>query len=418
MLRRPGVIGLFMLLALFPAMVVAQDDTDESDTDDEAETGRVYGEVRNGTEGGRDVNGLEVTLTRYQQMDPVETWETTVDEDGRYEFDDLPVRENEAYLAEAVYDGIEFSSGMVLLAQDQEPEQNITVYEQTDDSSVLTILSRGIVIANADDERGVVEILEIIALENDSDHVFVGNEDDEVLRLAMPENAGEVAPQPGFNFGDMYFDDARPNVLVSTGEVLPGSHNPMISYFIPYEGTSADLSVGTAMQTNTLRVLAEEGTYDISSNILEPAGVQNVGGDNYEVLAIDSPVVGDSFNVEITGLPRENWNLPVGMSTLLASLAAGVGLVIGAVLIYQVVQRRQLATADGTPISSGADELDADGMDPDELERERLELASELNKLDADFERGDIDEEQYKAEREQVLEDLHEISLRMRGLEE
>ncbi len=418
MVRRLGVICLFILLALIPAMAMAQDDTDDTDIDDEAETGRIHGQVVNGTEGGGDVEGLEVLLTRFQQMDPVETWESTVDEDGYYEFDDLPVLDDEAYLVEVVYEGIEFSSGMVLLFQDPDSERNITVYEQTDDRSVLSIVSRGVVIANADDERGVVEILEIIALENESDRVFVGDENGEVLRLAMPENAGEVSPQPGFNYGDMWFDDARPNVLISSGHVLPGSHNPMISYFIPYEGTSAQLSVGTAMRTNMLRVLVEDGTYDISSNVLEPAGVQEVGGDNYEVLAIDSPVVGDSFNVEISGLPRENWNLPVGMGTLLASLAAGVGLVIGAVLIYQVVQRRQLATAEGVPVAAERSDGEVEDMDADELERERLELASELNKLEADYERGDIGEEQYKAERERVLEELRKISLRMRGLEE
>jgi hypothetical protein len=418
MIRRLGVVCLFILLALLPAMAIAQDDNDDTDIDDEVETGRVFGEVINGTDGGNDVEGLDVVLTRFEQMDAVETWETTVDEDGSYEFDDLPILENEAYLAQVVYEGIEFTSGMVLLTQEAEAERVITVYEQTNDSSVLGIVSRGIVIANADDERGIVEILEIIALENESDQVYVGDEDGQVLRLAMPENAGEIAPQPGFDFGEMYFDETRPNVLVSTGPVQPGDHNPMISYYIPYEGTSASLSVGTAMQTNMLRVLVEEDTYDISSNVLEPAGVQQVGSDNYDVLAIDSPVVGDSFNVEISGLPRENWNLPVEMSTLLASLAAGVGLVIGAVLIYQVVQRRQLATADGAPVASDRSGADIDEMDSDELERERLELASELNKLEADYERGDIDEAQYQSERDGILEELRKISLRMRGLEE
>jgi hypothetical protein len=106
------------------------------------------------------------------------------------------------------------------------------------------------------------------------------------------------------------------------------------------------------------------------------------------------------------------------MSTFLASIAAGVGLVIGAVLIYQVVQRRQLATAGagGAAVQSGA--TDGQSGDTEDLERERLALASELNKLEADFERGDIDEETYNAERDEILEQLRLISLRMRGLED
>jgi hypothetical protein len=408
MMRRLAFACLF-LLALFPMAAMAQDNGEE--------TGRVYGQVINGTEGGGAVEGLEVVLTRFQQMDAVESFSTEVASDGSYEFTDLPVEPNEAFLAQVVYEDIQFTSGMILLTQEPEAEREITVWEQTDDPAALRIISRGIVIADANEETGVIEVLEIIALENESDRVFVGDENGEVLRLAMPENASEIAPQPGFDYGQMYFDDQRPNVLISTGTVDPGSHNPMISYQVPYEGTSGRLSVGTAMPTEMLRVLVREDTYDISSRILEPAGVQQVGQDNYEVLAIDSPVVGDSFTVEVSGLPRENLNLPVEMSTLLAALAAGVGLVIGAVLIYQIVQRRQAVqpvTADGAP-ASGAN---LDDMDSDELERERMELASELNKLEADYERGDIDEETYNKERDDILEELRQISLRMRGLEE
>jgi hypothetical protein len=406
MIRRLAIACLF-LSTMFPMVAVAQEDD---------ETGRVFGQVSNGTDGGGDVEGLEVVLTRFEQMDAAETFATTVDADGSYEFTDLPIAENEAYLARVVYDEIEFTSEMVLLGQDPDAERDITVFEQTDDPSVLQIISRGIVIASADEEEGVVEILEIIALENSSDRVFTGDEDGQVLRLAMPENAAAIAPQPGFDFGQMSFDEQRDNVLVSTGAVDPGSHNPMISYQIPYEGTSGDLSVGTAMQTEMLRVLVREDTYNIDSQILEPAGTQQVGSDNYDVLAIDSPVVGDSFDVEISGLPRENWNLPVETSTLLASLAAGVGLVIGAVLIYQVVQRRQAATAGSS--TKATTDTNHESTDADQLERERLALASELNTLEADYDRGDIDEESYNAERDQILADLRQISLRMRGLDE
>lgn len=407
MVRRLAFVSLF-LLAIFPAMALAQDE--------DTETGRVFGQVTNETESGGDVAGLEVVLTRFEQMDAVETFTTQVEDDGSYEFDDLPVQPNEAFLAQVVYEDIEFTSGMILLSQEPEAERDIAVFEQTDDPSVLNIVSRGIVIAEANEEIGVVEILEIISLDNESDRVFVGDENGEVLRLAMPENASEIAPQPGFDFGQMYFDEQQPTVLVSTGPVNPGTHNPMISYQIPYEGTSGRLSVGTAMQTDTLRVLVREDTYDISSQLLEPAGAQQVGSDNYVVLATDSPVVGDSFTVEISGLPRENWNLPVEMSTILASLAAGVGLVIGAVLIYQVVQRRQAVTASAPATGDGDSNLNE--MDTDELERERLELASELNRLEADYKRGDIDEDAYNTERAEILEDLRQISLRMRGLED
>lgn len=404
MIRRI-VFAAAVVLALLPLAALAQDQ------DQGQETGSVSGRVTNGTEGGGDVAGLEVELSRFEGMDQVETYTTTVEEDGSYEFTDLPVNQGEAFLATVTYQGVDFRSGMILLTQETSAERDITIFEQTDDRSVLRIISRGIVIAGADSETGLVEILEIIALENESDRVFVGDEQGIVLRLAMPEDASEISPQPGFEFGQMRFED---NVLVSTGGVLPGSHNPMISYQIPYQGTSGTLRIGTAMETETLRVLVEEDTYDLSSQILQPAGQAQVGSDQYDVLAIDQPVVGDTLTVRISDLPRENWNLPIGMSTFLASIAAGVGLVIGSVLIYQVVQRRRLAP-EGALLNSSSD---IGTMSSDDLENERLELASELNRLEADYERGDLDEDTYQSERDEILQDLRDISLRMRGIDE
>jgi hypothetical protein len=395
------IIASFLIVALLPAAGLAQDE----------ETGTVRGTVENGTEGGGDVAGLEVVLLRFEGMEQVDEYTTTVADDGTYEFIDLPLNDGEAFLATVTYEDIEFRSGMILLTQEPDAERDITVYEQTDDRSVLRIISRGVVIAGADPEVGVIDVLEIIALENDSDRVFVGDEQGHVLHLAMPDDASEISPQPGFDFGQMHFED---NVLVSTGRVIPGSHNPMISYRIPYEGTSGTLRIGTAMETGTLRVLVEEDTFNISSQVLEPAGQAQVGNDQYDVLALDRPVVGDTISVRISGLPRENWNLPIGMSTFFASIAAGVGLVIGTVLIYQVVQRRKLMPeAGGEGVDPGFDEMSAD-----ELEKERLELASELNRLEADFERGDLDEETYQSERDEILGDLRQISLRMRGIDD
>jgi hypothetical protein len=402
MIRRLA-IAFVLVLVVLPVAASAQDEGQE--------TGSVRGVVSNGTEDGEDVAGLEVELLRFEAMDVAEEFSTAVADDGSYEFTDLPINQGEAYLATVNYEGVEFRSGMILLTQEPDAERDITIYEQTDDRSVLRIISRGVVIAGADPDTGMIDILEIIALENESDRVFVGDEQGQVLRLAMPQDASAISPQPGFDFGQMHFDG---DVLVSTGAVIPGSHNPMISYQIPYEGTSGTLNIGTAMETGTLRVLVQEDTFNLSSQVLEPAGQAQVGSDNYDVLAVDRPVVGDSFSVRISGLPRENWNLPMEMSTFLASIAAGVGLVIGTVLIYQVVQRRRLVPGTGT----GAGEVPIGDMSADELEKERIELASELNNLESDYERGDLDEETYQAERDEILQELRQISLRMRGLED
>jgi hypothetical protein len=399
-MTRRVLFAVFIAMFLLPAIALAQD-----------EVGSVSGTVSNGTEGGGDVVGTTVYLSRFQGMDLVEELTTTVDEDGTYRFEDLPINPGEAYLATVEYEGLPFRSSMILLTQESDAERDVTVFEPTSDPAVLRIISRGVVIAGADPDIARVNVLEILAIENDSDRAYVGDESGAVLLLPIPRDATDVRPEPGFDYGQLRIDG---NVLISTGPVLPGSHNPMISYAIPYEGRSATLSIGVAMPTATLRVLVEEGTYDISSQTLSPAGTVDIGGGRYDVLSVDRPVIGDTLTVRVSGLPRENWSLPIGMSTLLASLAAGVGLCVGAVLIYQVVQRRRSGSLE--PAHSGA--AAGASSSPGDLESQRLELASELNQLEAEFERGDLDEETYRTERAEILAELRAISLKLRGVEE
>ncbi len=402
-MRRILVLVLFAL-SLLPWPVAA------------AESGTISGVVRNGTAGGGSVEGLTVTLRRFRGMELAQEYTTTVGADGRFTFADLPVAEGEAYLAFVTYQGVEYSSSMIQLTQNPNAEVEVAVYETTTDPGVVSIGSRSLVVAGAAPELKTIDIMDIVIVNNQSDRTYLGGPDGTVLRLPLPEGALEISPQPGFDYGQPRLE--ADGTLVTTGPLPPGTHNVVLGYSVPYSGTRATLTIGTAMPTGTLRVLVREGTYELSSRSLLDSGTVEVSGVSYRVFSIDGPVVGDRMTVQVSKLPRAGGgllDLPLG--TLIAAVVAGIGLITASVLTYQIVKQRRAST-ESAPGEAGVEPEEGSPAGEPVPGDERLELAAALNRLDEQRAAGEIDEKSYQAQREEILGRLRALVLRQRGLDE
>lgn len=359
--------------------------------------GVISGRVQNGTAGGGPVGSLTVTLRHFAGMQLAEERQTQTGPDGSFRFDGLPTSPQDAYLVVVRYAGVDYVSGMVQLHQQPEQTVDLTVYETTTDPSAVRIASRSLVIAGASPELRAVDIMDILIVENSGDRTYLGDRSGVVLRIPLPRGAQEISPQPGFDYGQPRLEDG---VLLTTGPLPPGSQTVVLSYTVPYEGTRATLSIGTAMPTGTLRVLVRDGTYRLSSRSLIDTGTVEVSGVTYRVLAVDAPVVGDMHVVQVSGLPRTGllFDLPTGP---IIALAVGLaGLVAAAVLTVIVLRRRRVGT------ETGRAAID-----------ERLQLAAELNRLDEARAAGELDETAYQEQRSAVLTRLRQLVAREQGVE-
>jgi hypothetical protein len=330
-------------------------------------------------------------------MQLAEERQTQTGPDGSFRFDGLPTSPQDAYLVVVRYAGVDYVSGMVQLHQQPEQTVDLTVYETTTDPSTVRIASRSLVIAGASPELRAVDIMDILIVENSGDRTYLGDRSGVVLRIPLPRGAQEISPQPGFDYGQPRLEDG---VLLTTGPLPPGSQTVVLSYTVPYEGTRATLSIGTAMPTGTLRILVRDGTYRLSSRSLIDTGTVEVSGVTYRVLAVDAPVVGDMHVVQVSGLPRTGllFDLPTGP---IIALAVGLaGLVAAAVLTVIVLRRRRVGT------ETGRAAID-----------ERLQLAAELNRLDEARAAGELDETAYQEQRSAVLTRLRQLVAREQGVE-
>jgi hypothetical protein len=375
------------------------------------DTGSISGTVSNGTPGGGSPAGLKVTLSRFDGMNLAEELTATTDNQGRYSFSGLPINANEAFIARVTYLGVEYPGTMVLLSDNANPTVDIKIYETTNDPSVISLDSRGVIIAGAEPDLRLLDVFEILALTNKADRTYIGN-NGEVLRLPLPDGTAQITPQPGFDFGDARIDRGA---LVTTGAIPPGQQNAMLSYSIPYQGTSATVTIGTGTPTQTLRVLTRAGTFDLESPALNDSGTVDVSGDEYHVLSVDKPIVGDTITVKVSKLPKAGSGGESSNGPLFAGIAAGVGLLAAGALVVLTLRRRSLRLA---PAMARASVATAPLASPGALEDERLALATRLNELDEERAADRIDEQEYEVNRQALLSEIRALSRRNRGLED
>ncbi len=392
-----------LLALLFVAFLFAIPLSASADT-----TATISGTVTNGTTGGGSVAGLTVTLYEYQGMNVVKQYTGTTDDSGKYVFKDLPVVEGEGYIAHVEYSNIDFPGTLLLMPQDAGKVDDIKVYEPSTDPSIISLDSRSIVVNGADPSSRLVSLFEILAVSNKSDHAYIGK-DGVVLRLGLPDGAAQITPQPGFEFGNPRIENGT---LITTGAIVPGDQTALIAYSLPYTGTSKTVTIATSMPTSNERFLVKDGSYDISSQVFNDAGLVDVGGDKYHVLSVDKPIVGDSLSVDILGLPKAGGGSESSNGPLYAAIGAGALIIIAGVLVFLVLHRRKrtqaLALAEAG-ISTGMN---------GHYDDERLALAAQLNELDERRAAGTIDDVEYQNNRQQVMRDLRELMLKGRGLDD
>lgn len=367
--------------------------------------GSVVGTISNGTPGGGSVGGIDITLDRYQGTNQVQQWTTKTDASGKYSFKNLPVANNESYLVTATYKKVPYQSQLVVLTKTKHSTADVKVYEPTSDASVLKIEARGIVLSGTETQTSAMDAYEIITMTNTSNKAYVG-QNGTVLTIPLPTNATQIIPQPGFDFGNPSLENGN---FVTTGAIAPGSQNMMFAYLIPYHGTNATFDIRNTMNVGLISVLYPDSGFKVKSDSMANAGPVTLGGKKFDVIAANNPVINDVMQVSVSNLPKIGSN-DSSHGALYAAIAAAVAAIAAGILIFQLLRRRRrlaLAAANGEiaePLAPATD-------------KERLELASELNQLDDEHARGEIDDESYERERAVLLEDLREISRRMHGVE-
>ncbi|HIE37728.1 MAG TPA: hypothetical protein EYP77_01435, partial [Anaerolineae bacterium] len=132
----------------------------------------VRGQVTNGTPGGGDVEGLEVTLHLFTEGEETKTLTTSAAADGSFLFNGLTAANGATLWAQVTYQGVDyFSESVVPGAGRQELELPITVYETTEEPTNVLVTQLHIFMTGMGDR---LQVGEYYLIGNTGDRTYIG----------------------------------------------------------------------------------------------------------------------------------------------------------------------------------------------------------------------------------------------------
>jgi mono/diheme cytochrome c family protein len=399
--RRAVVTYLRSLsLANTDAIGAPPEATQESTADATAfvSTMTVTGQVSNGTAGGTLPGELPITLyTVIETSEGLQNTQanTTADSQGRFTFADFTVDSDASYVATTTYRERLFTSEILTGAQlAQSANIPITIYELTEDPTVIRITSATMQINGAGDG---LQILQDVIFHNTSDRLYTNSlKVDETnyasVVVGLPPGAVSVAFPNNTN---RYVYGQEQNVVVDTIPVLPGEdHEVQFSYFLPYDVGGAVIEQPVYYTADGVaRVAVSPASLIVSGDSFVLNADETAVSSVYQVYTEDiSLQAGGAIRFDLGGSTAPT-QTPTGLPSNVLLIA---GLVIEIVLIglvlYWILQRRRRKTA--APPNRQAL---IDG------------LIRQIAELDNLHEAGRVDEASYQGQRAQLKARLAEL---------
>ena len=360
-----------------PEEVAADEDAVEG-------VGRVTGQIINGS-GGEVPEGLEVSLEAYQHFELVFELSASVDADGNFVFEDVPIEAEQIYLAVVELDGLFFPSEFYIAEEgDTAIELPVTIYNSTASTEDLSV-SRLHVFFQFTSESTVQVIHQVTISNSGSEMVAPDDTNEPVLNFSVPEGAQNLIFQSG-DIGSPYVETA--DGFGDPTTVLPGdsTYELLFAYEMPYSRSLEwQLPVDLPMD---VAVMFVQGDVDVDSSTMLASGTETLDTEVFQVFVANLVPAGETLDLEISGRvsavstggsTENNW-LVIG--------AGAVGVLLAAFGAWQFFR----------PVED--DYFDDDeAYDAPEGELSSETLLDEIVALDAAYEAGELTEEEYQSQR-------------------
>jgi mono/diheme cytochrome c family protein len=364
--------------------------------------GVISGVVTNGTPGGELPPDLTVTLYLIEQTAAGlqdETFETVINADGSFSFADIALDANYRYVVSVLYRDRIFASDIIPGDRIIEsPEIPLTIYELTEDPTVISIAGVEMQIDAIGDG---LQVLQEMTYRNNSDRLYtnslpVGETRFVSVLASLPPGAVGVA-FPGDPARFLYVEEQ--STVVDTIPVAPGEdHTVLFSYFLPYsDGAVIEQQMFYALdgQVN-LRLYPD--TLALTSEQLTAGETQMIQDRTYQVFSGDVAIdAGDVLRYELSGAART-------VATAAESVAAASNLTViliivllSLVVVAGVVLYIFLKRGVQPPAPAVNQQMLLDG------------LIAQIAELDSQFEAGKIGEADYQSQRDQLKMRLSQL---------
>ena len=367
----------------------------------------ITGKVINGTKGASLPEGTAVLLlVTGADTRLIATDQTSTMAGGRFEFQQVPVADDGVYAFSVDYAQVFY--GASLSFGDLSAEIELTVYETTQDVSVIKVTNQVMVIGDINEKNRTISAIEFVRLSNTSDRTLLPDLNNmgqlSFLRFALPPLAEELDVGSDMPGGDI-ISIGSGFALISP--VLPGDHFVDFSFRFPYQGDEISYRQSLPQGANVYRVMVPLRLSTVGIEPLQPVSSVEQEGKAYRAWEGYDYEPGDGLSLKLTGLPQ-----PSLVARLERSITDGtfgkvaIPSAMGAVLAFLLL----LGTLKPRLRAEIPREDTYEGVDPAPVDREAA--IREIAGLDERFQQGDVAEADYLSERETLVDRIlgHEES--------
>ena len=372
-----------LVLFLFPSPASAQAAISSG-------TGRIYGQLLDGTKRNAPVVGQSVTLQMAQGDNARDLTSATTNARGMFSFSGLDTDKTINYALYTLYQRAQYYTDLIDLSTKPVQQINLTVYDATTSIANIAIVQANVLVDKADAQNGLITISENFYFENLGLTTYVGTlqangSKPNALRFSLPKNARNLSLRSGFDGYQVIQVDSG---FASDVALPPGTSQFAFSFQVPYTTSNYDFSYIAVYPTVDLSLLVPLNIHASSAGMDSQAPV-NTNQHTYQQFKAQKLLAGAEIHVQLEGLPvHQPAPSPssLNQNTLWVIVALLLMLAILSVtwFIYRFSRRQAPTRQKQTPQTS----KDQQGT-----------LLQELLDLDTAYEAGKIKQAEYQERR-------------------
>ena len=275
-----------------------------------ANSGRIFGQLLNGTNHNAPVVGQSVTLQMAQGDNARDLATVKTDAHGGFAFNGLATDKTLNYAIYTRYQGAQYYTSLIDLSTKAVQQINLTVYEATTSTAQIAIVQATVLLHQPDAQVGVLSISEVFFFKNVGTSTYVGslNASSRVpiyrarpnaLLFTLPPGARNLSLDKGF---DGYQAIQVDRGFASDAALPPGTSQFIFSFELPYATSSYDLSYDIVYPTVQFSLLLPPSV-NLNSNTLTSAGLITADQHPYRLFQAKDLLAGAHIQTQLQGLP-------------------------------------------------------------------------------------------------------------------
>ncbi|MDA0263566.1 MAG: hypothetical protein O3A93_05490 [Chloroflexi bacterium] len=365
------------------------------------ETTTIRGQVVNGTAGADLPDGLGVLMLISGAGEALAgTGQTTADAQGQFVFNDVQIQDGDNLTVSVEHLGVFYGVSLTAEELKTTDELVLTVYETTNDASIIRVERQVMVIAAVDRGEQLVSAVEFVRVLNPTDQTLMPDLANvppiSFLRFALPPDAAELKVQSDLPGGDVATIGTG---FALTSPVMPGSHSIDFSYAFPYGSATLSYRKTLPQGAGIFQVLVPDSVPDLAVSELDLIDSVNIQGTSYRTYEGRNYLPGQGLDLEITGLP-----MPGVWQRLSSSVSEGtfwqnaipiaLGAVLATMLLWGLIRGYRPAPAAVADANRATVPVDR---------ARRTQVVRAVAALDQSFQKGGVSEADYRNQRQELV---------------